>query len=77
MTKTGEQSPLSLIKGTCPRSSTCNNEQFEHISLGDMYSIINIQDCPSRLKVRSGKKDRVYFFIFFFREMIDTSHRAM
>lgn len=55
----------------------CNNEQFEHISPGDMYSIINLQDCPRRLKVRSGEKNRVYFFIFFFGEMIDASHRAM
>lgn len=55
----------------------CNNEQFEHISPGDIYSIINLQDCSRRLKVRSGEKNRVYFFIFFFGEMIDTSHRAM
>lgn len=55
----------------------CNKEQFEDISPGDMYSIFNLHDCPRRLKVRSGEKNRVYYFIFFFGEMIDTSHRAM
>lgn len=55
----------------------CNNEQFENISPADMYAIFNLHDCPRRLKVRSGEKNRVYYFIYFFGEMIDTSHRAM
>lgn len=54
----------------------CNQEQFESISPGDMYSILNLHDCPRRLKIRDGEKNRVYYFIFFFGEMIDSAHRS-
>lgn len=54
----------------------CNQEQFESISPGEMYSILNLHDCPRRLKIREGEKNRVYYFIFFFGEMIDSAHRA-
>lgn len=54
----------------------CNQEQFESISPGEMYSILNLHDCPRRLKIRDGEKNRVYYFIFFFGEMIDSAHRA-
>lgn len=54
----------------------CNQEQFENISPGDMYSILNLHDCPRRLKIRDGEKNRVYYFIFFFGEMIDSAHRS-
>lgn len=54
----------------------CNQEQFENISPGDMYSILNLHDCPRRLKIRDGEKNRVYYFIFIFGEMIDSAHRS-
>ena len=41
----------------------CNQEQFENISPGDMYSILNLHDCPAVLKY--GMERRTAYIISF------------
>lgn len=53
----------------------CNGRQFEEISPGDMYLILNLQHCPRRMKVREREKSRVCHLIYFLGEMLPDVHR--
>lgn len=53
----------------------CNGYQFEEISPGDMYLIINLQHSPRNLKVRLREKARVCHLIYFLGEMLPDVHR--
>lgn len=52
----------------------CNGRQFEEISPGDMYLILNLQHCPRRMKVRDREKSRVCHLIYFLGEMLPDVH---
>lgn len=54
---------------------TCNGRQFEEISPGDMYLIVNLQHCSRRMKVREREKSRVCHLIYFLGEMLPDVHR--
>ena len=47
-------------------------EQFHSISPHDLYAILNLLDCGRRLKIRKGKKDRVYYFINIVSNLVQT-----
>lgn len=54
----------------------CNGRQFEEVSPGDMYLIINLQHCPRNLKVRQGERSRVCHLIYVLGEMLPDNQRA-
>ena len=54
---------------------TCNGRQFEEISPGDMYLILNLQHCPRSMKVREREKTRVCHLIYLLGEMLPDTHR--
>ena len=43
---------------------TCNGRQFEEMSPGDMYLILNLQNCPRRMQIRNREAKRVCHLIY-------------
>lgn len=54
---------------------TCNGYQFEEISPGDLYLIINLQKSTKSLKVRYREKARVCHLIYVLGEMLPDIYR--
>lgn len=54
---------------------TCNGRQFEEMSPGDMYLILNLQNCPRRMQIRSRETKRVCHLIYVLGEMLPDSRR--
>lgn len=54
---------------------TCNGRQFEEMSPGDMYLILNLQNCPRRMQIRNRETKRVCHLIYVLGEMLPDSRR--
>lgn len=50
-------------------------DQFHTIEPHDLYAILNLKECDSRLKIRDKEKNRVYYFIHYIGERVQENLR--
>lgn len=55
----------------------CNGNQFDDVTIGEMYSIINLHDCTNSLVCQEGELERVCHLIYVLGEQMPKAHRRM
>lgn len=52
----------------------CNGNQFDDVTIGEMYSIINLHDCTKSLICQEGELERVCHLIYVLGEQMPKTH---
>ncbi len=55
----------------------CNGNQFDDVTIGEMYSIINLHDCTNTLVCQKGELERVCHLIHVLCEQMPKSHSRL